>query len=225
MPVSKYSRQLIVDGFRLNSERQREKFLTDKAKNATPPLPTESVLFPRDGQPGALAAKFKLAAAVGKLDKNSRLYLIGHGNWQAQTLGGASADTWANTLIKAGLKAVKIVSVTGCQTARDFDTASDLRVTQSADSFAARLHVKLKELGCHTDLYGRAYKVRIRSGNDGAKRGAKYTEGQFHRPNSKIFFTWEGDRQVRKWVDYTSDDPDSWIDVDDWAFLQALSGL
>ncbi|MCI0699991.1 MAG: C80 family cysteine peptidase [Planctomycetia bacterium] len=224
--MSKYSGQLIVDGFRLQSERQRAKFLTDKAAAHNPPLPTESVLFPRAGQPGFLAARFKLTAALGKLDKHSRLYLIGHGNWKAQTLGGDTADTWATTLVNGGLPQIKLVSVTGCQAGRDLGSADDLRVLSSADSFASKLHAKLGALGVKVDLYARAYKVRIRSGGQGQVRGSKTTEGTYQRANSKILFTWEGAKQVRKWVDYTAkDDPDSWVDLDSWVFLQEMGGL
>lgn len=225
-----YDKQLIVDGFRLDSERQRARFLRDKAAASVPPLPTETVLFPRAGLPGNLIRTNQLKFSFSQLTNQSRIYMIGHGNWQAQTLGGDTAQTWANTFIACGMPQVKLVSITGCQAGRDFGSTDQLRVTEDANSFASQFHQLLGAAGVRISVYARAYKVRIRSGGAEGTRGSKFTEGAHHRPNSKILFTWQGGSQVRRWVDYANkDDPDSWLDVSTWAeqssFIASLMAL
>lgn len=228
--MSKYDRQLIVDGFRLDSERQRARFLTAKANAAIPPLPTSTALLPRAGVAGYASNRYQLHAGLSPLTGRSRIYLIGHGSWKNQTLGGDTPQTWVTTLVEGGIPAVDLISITGCQAGRDAGSSDDMRVTEGANSFASQFHQLLGDAGIKVKVYARAYKVRIRSGGAQGSVGQKFTEGVHHRERSKILFYWEGGQQRRKWVDYgATDDPNTWLDVDDWAeqagFIAALMAL
>lgn len=227
--MGNYSRQLIVDSFLNNNERNRARYLTAKAAAKTPPLPTETVLYPRN--PSRLAKQYKLAAAIQKLDAKSRVYIIGHGDWGNKTLGGIGGVDWATMLIARGFsqQKAKLISVTGCNCARDIGTGDEVRVAESANSFASEFHAELGRRHVKLPVYARVYNVRIRSGHHGGQaRGQKSTRDgtgalAHQRAASKVLFCWEDGVQCRKFVDYDNDDMDSWCDVDAYAALAGIN--
>ncbi len=225
----KYSRQLIVDGFLLNTERQRALFLTTKAQAKVPPVPTQAVLFPRVGMPKYATHAMALRLAMANLDKGSRIYLIGHGSWKSQTVGGFSPELWANTLVDSGMpKEVAVISITACNAGRDLGSSNEIRVTDVPNSFASRFHAQLVARRNTSRVYARSYTMRIRSGTDGSyatgqKTSSDGTAHVHHRPNSKILFYWENGQQHRKFVTYGQPDPNEWLDVDEWADNQAFA--
>jgi hypothetical protein len=163
----------------------------------------------------------------------SRLYLRGHGDWMAQTLGGRGPD------VVAGMVAVKpfpamLVSVTGCQCGRDrrtggradvpddkeTHTAQQSRVFGSANSFASRFHYLLRHrYRIEVPVYARVYDVQVQA------NGEKYTvhgldtiaTGEHRRSHSKVVFVWERGVQRRYWVPYPPvvRTPGSALDDDD----------
>lgn len=93
--------------------------------------------------------------ALAKLTKDSRLYLLGHGDWAQQKLGDWGYSNILNMLVDGGLAAVKLVNVVACQLARDKGTLDEQRLAASADSFASKLHSGLGTCGIKTEV--RAY--------------------------------------------------------------------
>jgi hypothetical protein len=154
----------------------------------------------------------KLEQAFGKLTKKSRLYILGHGDWRAQTVGGVTALYCAATLAAAKLPNVKIISLVSCNAGRDQSTASDVRIAESANSFASKFHREIKSFaGVTADLYARVYKVGVLSQGQGTGqkitgRGSRQKDQvkyfPKHKDNSKLRFFWDGDVQKREWVFY-----------------------
>jgi hypothetical protein len=137
----------------------------------------------------------------------SRLYLTGHGNWQAQTIGGWTAAKVAKLLKLAKLPAVSMVSVTGCSLGRDNGAAGIHRIAGSIDSFAGHLHRLLKsECRIETTLQARVFDVTTNRGeyDVGEKRTGNAIEGwqnAIHRRDfSKLTFKWVNGDQKRFWA-------------------------
>jgi hypothetical protein len=120
--------------------------------------------------------KAKLQAKLQPSDGAFRLYLRGHGIWENKTLGGWSPQQVAQLLLEANLTKVDLISVTGCNLARnvaigdetkrvtpsDKESIVDAReglLKESVNSFAGELHRLLKSLNCK--LYGRTYYVNV----------------------------------------------------------------
>jgi hypothetical protein len=143
-----------------------------------------SSIFTGSVTPSPFHVPIELRAEIRKalepLTNQSRLYLRGHGIWEAMTLGGWHAREVAGLLVMGKLKAVKLISVTGCNAARASaygdeatpnptpsmkDTVRDARAVllgNSLNSFAGRLHFRLKQPhGIVCDLYGRTYYVNV----------------------------------------------------------------
>jgi hypothetical protein len=93
---------------------------------------------------------------LGCPDGTFRLYLNAHGSWESQTAGGITGEDAAETLYNMGLRDVTLISVLSCNAARSGDAH-----VGTLDSFAGRLHRKLKELGVVTVVYARSYTVNV----------------------------------------------------------------
>jgi len=158
-----------------------------------------------------------LVDRLGKLTAKSRLYIRGHGDWINQRVGSCSAEGLAD-LIGRFLPKTLLISVAACQAGRDKGSGEAHRVVMSADSFASKFHKLLKEKGCKARLYARVYVVRVRpSGTKGTGTSNSH-EAVTHRKRSKNLFDWNGDDQIRRWVDYDNrSHPENWEDVDQYA--------
>jgi hypothetical protein len=172
-----------------------------KTKN----IPTVVVDLPVAGQAGQHEKMGKLVAAMSPMTAKSRLYLRGHGCWMMQTVGGIDAKTWARTLLNAGLYKTKVISITACTAGRDRDVM-DNRVVHSADSFASQFHQALMDMAnLDTVVYARVYNQIVYA--TGFKATSDLAEGikpANSRAKSKLKFSWQGRKQVREWVDYST---------------------
>ena len=158
----------------------------------------------------------KLNVAMSKLTRDSRVYLQAHGDWQTQCLSSYTGEQVAEMLVRSGMPAVKVVSVLGCESARDAGTADDMRVSHSMDSFASHFHKALRDIGgLKVSVYARTLCVGI--GNPEEETGAL---AQWHghkatfnddddwegwgsghqRTESKLHFFWVDDAQQREWM-------------------------
>ncbi len=160
------------------------------------------------------------------------LYLRGHGNWQACTLGGRKAEEVAQML--KHLPEGAIVNVVGCNcavAAREGiqnDTQGDISIR----SFAGELHQRLKAK--QTVVFARSQPVQIlpngkkvtygdrnlNINNLGSKEAfSMMLDKQSRRAKSKWEFYWQGDEQRVKTVVYTApegdnqENPDAKIDA------------
>jgi hypothetical protein len=147
------------------------------------------------------------------LTKESRLYLLGHGDWQSQTLGGFTAGHVCEYL--RGLKAVGLISCLGCASART--EADEHRINLSNQSFVSKLHRLLwvDEDGpkLKTVMYGRVHKVLAESGAVGKKTGDTVRSSLHHRAASKVRFYWDGDTQKAEWVTYKDATEDDYVEM------------
>lgn len=157
-------------------------------------------------------ARAELKESLSQLTRHSRVYLYGHGAWQEQTLGGASADELVRAL--TDMPAVKTVSLICCDAAIDGSQGEKgLRVALSANSLASDLHDKLRKQGKAVTLYARTMLMGVRpSGHkvtgtaiDSSTKGL--ADPKWRSPFTKVVFDWDGDKQRRRWYDYTAKAP------------------
>src|SRR5215471_160022 len=170
--ASKYDRQVVVTFLGLKEADDRKHFepqwtaLAEKAKQAKPkPIETEFVICRhKEGNPDQLGASG--LANLKQLTSESRLYLLGHGEFAERTLGGWGYETVIQVL-NGRLKAVKLVNVIGCSLARDKGTddshpLSDQWQTSAFGSFCSQLHKALKDdLQIETEVRGYVYKTTV----------------------------------------------------------------
>jgi len=146
----------------------------------------------------------RIKALKGDHATLTRVHIRGHGGFRSQTVGGLDADTWARLLSDTGMPSVGVVSVTGCQAARDLGTAGTAqRLTPNYDSFASRFHIALKGKGIKCDVMARAEYVGVMP--DGSKKTTLSiekgeTDWGAHRDGSKVKFKWVGESQMREVV-------------------------
>lgn len=160
-----------------------------------------------------------LAEQMRDLTTESRLYLNGHGDWEAQKLGALGPKEVAKILVSAGMPAVKTICITACGLGRKRTTGL---IFKSTSSFASKFHSYLKEkysIKCEVHAYVLSMAVygptteMIRDEKDPVKieahkllYGRKFTFGDGHnniawkRPMSKRILTWEGEKQRINWA-------------------------
>jgi hypothetical protein len=220
--VAKYDRQLLIlfhDGGGDADLKESGRDLLAKIREhplesafvEVPPLLSLAVC--EDGTPDGPDAPWFVAlrTELGKLTRQSRLYLQGKGDWRRQTVGDWGGKAAADLLAGAGLSAVKVISIIAGEAGRDREETTESRTAEPPDSFASWFHRRLKEgHGIEVDVLARVFKVAVLPEASGSNRGRKVTyEGDGasalrHRPESKLRFTWADGRQVRSWVEYAS---------------------
>jgi hypothetical protein len=148
----------------------------------------------------------KLKETMKTLTRLSRLYIVGHGDWQSQRIASWNAKEVAKLLVTAGMPKVRTISLVACQAGRNMD-GSDL-VKGSANSFGSQFHKVLsKEYKIKTVVYARVHKVRTYK-EGAAEQGRKLTRsdtqevGVHHQEQSKKKFYWSSGKQVEEWVKY-----------------------
>jgi Peptidase C80 family len=176
----------------------------------------------------AVGQPANLGQEIAQVTDETRLYIRGHGDWANQTVGGWTGEEVAQLLAGRGLGTDRLVNVTGCKSGKDSDAAGTTRVTNSMDSFAARLHRALKTPhGLECMVAARVYYVTVMNvdipaalpGQPASLLVTKLTRDeedwtpQNHRPQSKVLFLWVNGQQVRKWWDYAGGDPTTWANA------------
>jgi hypothetical protein len=187
--------------------------LQDRATSSKA-IPSEIVeVHPGTGSAGLALFRYadvrRLTTAFSSLTGASRVYIRGHGDWVNQCIEHYDAEAVALLLSSAKMPSVQVVSVTGCSLGRDGgivvapDAIGDLRLSNSINSFAGILHAALKRRGITTEVYGRVFDVNV--GVDGKKGTFPHdvTGGATYRlHHSKVRFYWNGNMQMRAFVDY-----------------------
>jgi hypothetical protein len=192
--MSKYDRQLILQLQPDGTITSGSDLLDQKAASSG----LTSCIFSVPEGPQAIAQNTKnlLANEINKLTAWSRLYIRGHGDYINQQLGDWGPVEAADLLVDAGLKTIKLISITGCCMAWDSGTAQHtVRVKNSADSFASKFHRRLHKYGIDVELVARTKAVRIAGQelikgyksthlvrhryNGAAKTAGKFTDGTY----------------------------------------------
>jgi hypothetical protein len=150
---------------------------------------------------------------VPKLTASSRIYLNGHGDWQSQTLGHASAEEVADLLGNLNLPDDILISVIGCELARDLSSPGYGLIGNSVDSFASNLHRLLAE---KFDLEAFVFARVQESGTEVGTVEARGRKGvwlgpedsglpyEFKLEKSKVCYWWDGYQQRRGWANYVT---------------------
>ena len=138
---------------------------------------------------------------------DSRIYIRGHGDWKNQQVGDVDAFGWADKLMECGMSRARRISICACSAARDLESSSESRITESANSFASKFHEYLNtKFNWKTEIYARVYTVAVSRAWESSGLGAKDTkykkEYSHKRSNSKLRFFWNGNIQTREFVDY-----------------------
>jgi hypothetical protein len=186
-------------------------------KERVPPLATEIVsISPALYGAGlanlsqALDGKLRVAQPI---TRDSRVYLVGEGDWRQQKLSGWSPGEVADLLGQAGMPAVKVVSIVADSLGRSSDDSLRLAFP---DSFASAFHRILKETWhIRTTVHARVVDVVVSSGTEDSSlpgyiaKGRKLTavkdytgspsRQSYHQPQSKVAFSWNGDVQHTDW--------------------------
>jgi hypothetical protein len=221
MTPGKYDRQLVIGLLNGPADALTPRQAEDlDAKQRKAPLASAVVLIPAGADStGASSAGAEAEAALRRelrgegeaplpLSARSRLYLIGHGDWRRQTLSGWNAERIADLLVRAGLTAVRVISVVADELGRDRTGVEPADLHEPPDSFASQLHASLLHRhGIATVVMARVYPTIVVG--EGAARGTKRTldandaskSGEHHRPHSKLRFSWEDGVQRREWSD------------------------
>jgi len=115
------------------------------------------------------------------------------------------------------MPAVDNLNVLGCELARDSGTADNARIGTSIDSFASKLHRRLRDPeGILVTLFARPFRMGVAGSDQTDEKslwGRKLTANEsnmnagtvHHRPGSKYKFFWDGSEQRRECVDSTAD--------------------
>lgn len=219
--MAKYDRQLIVaflDAANDPSTEAQAQALDSKEREEA--LPSEVVTLRTGAGPSDFSEESLLAlsqALAGRravshpVTEQSRIYLIGTGNWQARRLGPWDFEDVAKILVSQGMPSVKVISIVADELGRDLGTNDDSRVTGLMDSFAAVLHRRLRETyGVMTVVQARVYRTVVitseiaqrfsdlgkkLTGDEGDSQPATHKRGQ-----SKVKLFWEGDTQKWEWA-------------------------
>jgi hypothetical protein len=151
-----------------------------------------------------------LTSAFKDLTHRSRIYLLAHGDWQSRRLHAHDAGSIAALLSSCKMPEVSIVSVLGCELARDTQGSAHRKITHSIDSFAGLLHRLLASMhGVRVRLYARVDSVGVITSEmtkDENMIGKKYTADlatrkiKFQGRHTKMEFYWEGAKQRRDWA-------------------------
>lgn len=159
-----------------------------------------------------------ITKAVSQLQPDDRLYLIGHGDWKRQTIGGFGVRSAAKLFGKWNLPDNILISIIGCSMARDYRSkVYGTLVAHNIDSFASEFHKKLKEkYNNSTIVNARALDVGMNGLIHVGRKGVYLEEDgkvvTYKHDRSKVRFWWQGDLQMRAWVNYTTGELDE-IDV------------
>jgi len=148
----------------------------------------------------------ELKRVLPMLTRQSRLYLVGHGDWRSQTLGELGPSITASMLAQNLPNGVGVISIVACGLGADSDASNTVRVSHSINSFAGTFHGELGRLKCYTQVYARIWNVVLDDPEDddpnvGRKSVQRVGWREQHRmPNSKFRFFWNGDQQMREFV-------------------------
>jgi len=162
---------------------------------------------------------------VPKLTGQSRIYVNGHGSWQNQTIGGWPVDHVADLLGQVRVPGGIVISITGCEMARNLSSPNYGAMGASVDSFASKLHQRLKkEHGVETIVFARVAKTMTatRRNTEGVKI-TYYADPDswpsylpppitYHGQTSKVCFWWQDGKQAHGWWNYKT----SGFDVIGW---------
>jgi hypothetical protein len=157
-----------------------------------------------------------LGRKMPKLTASSRIYLNGHGDWQSQTLGGATVYDVANLLGPFNLPNGILISILGCELARDMSSTGYGLIGHSVDCFASNLHLLLGEdKGLEAIVFARVQEAGVAL--KGKQRGRKTIwlgpeesglPCEFKLEKSKVCYWWDGGQQRRGWANYVTNQID-----------------
>lgn len=208
---------------RSNSENLQEKFFL-AAGNDFVKGTTDRIIFDANAPSDDNWQSFdRLRAAFSRLTQWSRVYLLAHGDWQAQQIGSYDAKLIAHLLWANGMPAVHHITVVACRAARSTHddgtggsagTAIIGRVQNSNESFVSKMHELLyKSHKIKTVAYGYTYftatikklnQNNVAQANVGKKHsvvdGSNANTPNRQTPFSKKKYYWKGDKQMWDWV-------------------------
>ncbi len=222
--MSKYDRQLLIafltgrddDAVWDNIDSIQSKFFNDpfganKEKGKTNLVPF-TALSDEESQIFNWKQLARLPEEFAKLTDNSRVYIVGHGNWQEQRIGNYDGKFVAHLLWAHGLGKHDHITVVACEGARSTSDHTGQRleggITTSTESFASKLHYHLGvSHQIRTVVFGYIYSVKtykVGTSREGKKLvvldGSEVGILRKDAPNSKRRFYWLGKSQFCEWV-------------------------
>ncbi|MBR0661647.1 hypothetical protein [Neoroseomonas oryzicola] len=149
------------------------------------------------------------AKPLAVLTDLSRLCLVGHGDWQTQTIAGWRANQIAPWLLNdLGLCHVNTISLISCSVARDANTLDSVRLSSSIDSFASRFTAALPFEG--VPVFARYFPVWVRP--NGTKYQSALEEAPMPKSSKAKFYKSGG--QVYRRIGTTKDGPVRYDEAD-----------
>jgi hypothetical protein len=215
--MSKYDKQFIVQVDMDSVAGKNRTALEAKADKNDHSSTTVRIrpIEPSPGCYGGVSDKLlaDLRKGLGGLTSNSRLYIVGHGDWQMQCVGALSGAAMAKLLFDHGLRHAKVISVVACEAARDIGLRNlpsrpPKLLAASADSFASKFHYALNVThDLNIDVLARTLEVAALPSGYESNVGRKVTQSasgaMLHKATgSKVRFTMRGSQQIREVVKY-----------------------
>ncbi len=150
--------------------------------------------------------------------KGVRIYLLGHAAWLAHKLGTWSSEEVADLLGGAKFTGKGVISIIGCEAARNLDNDYPAEVTDWEESFASKLQYHLKgkysvespilarirSVGVFSDIHKEIFSVAKEfEDTKGRKFILSKDDIRINKAEStKLRFYWDGGKQMREWVGY-----------------------
>jgi len=189
--------------------------LKEKAKSRG--LPTfDGVLteHPASEQDAKLLKGF--FAAFGKKPGGVRIYLLGHADWLAHRLGVWSSEQAADLLKDAGFTGNGVISMIGCEAARNIWNAYPPEVKDWEDSLATKLHyhlknkyeikatlcARIKSVGVISDIHKEKFDdPQVFAESKGRKFVLLKDDVRANKePSTKLIFYWDDNKQMCEWA-------------------------
>lgn len=158
-------------------------------------------------------------AMYGQKSTGVRIYLLGHAAWLAHRLGNWSSEQVADLVGGAKFTGEGVISIIGCEAAKNIDADYSPEVTDWEDSFATKLqyHLKkkhsiespifarIKSVGVFSDIHKEAFSdaPELFEATKGRKFVLAKDDIRVNKATlTKLMFYWDGAKQMRQWVEY-----------------------
>ena len=146
---------------RAMNEKERAEALDSEVVTARPGVPTTGTFATADLEEirQAMAGRLKVLRPI---TQNSRVYLVGSGNWRRRRLAAWSPEEVADLLGQVEMPAVKVISIVADGLGRSVSATGKPVRPECLDSFAAVFHRRLKEVWrIRTVVHARVLKVAV----------------------------------------------------------------
>lgn len=151
----------------------------------------------------------------GLKPKGVRIYLLGHAAWLAHRLADWSSEQVADLLGGAKFTGKGVISIIGCEAAKNIHDDYSPEIKDWEDSFASKLQYHLKKkhgieapilarilsVGVFSDIHKEKFDAEVFEAMKGRKFVLSKDDVRINKaPSTKLVLYWDGSKQMREWV-------------------------